>query len=115
MKMNEDFSRLEELVSQWAVETGIHTKSGSTDKNKYSEYIAAELLNAAFPYRLKVLGKNHPAVDLGDQAKGIAFQITSRTDAHKIQSNLQTFKDKNLTSKYPGGIRFLLRISIFTL
>jgi WD40 repeat protein len=111
MKMNDDFSRLEALVSQWAVETGIHTKSGSTDKNKYSEYIAAELLNAAFPFRLKVLGKNHPAVDLGDQAKGIAFQITSRTDAHKIRSNLQTFKDKNLTSKYPGGIRFLLLVS----
>jgi hypothetical protein len=111
MKMNEDFSRLEALVSQWACETGIHTKSGSTDKNKYSEYIAAELLNAAFPYRLKVLERNHPAVDLGDQAKGIAFQITSRTDADKIRSDLQTFKDKNLISKYPGGIRFLLLVS----
>jgi WD40 repeat protein len=111
MQMNEDFSRLEALVSQWAGETSLHTKSGSTDKNKYSEYIAAELLNAAFPYRLKVLGKNHPAVDLGDQEKGIAFQITSRTDAEKIRSDMQTFKDKNLISKYPKGIRFLLLIS----
>jgi WD40 repeat protein len=112
MKMNDDFSRLEALVSQWAYETGIHTKSGSTDKNKYSEYIAAELLNAAFTYRLKVLGKNHSAVDLGDQEKGIAFQITSRTDADKIRSDLQTFKkDNNLMSRYPGGIRFLLLVS----
>jgi WD40 repeat protein len=111
MKMNADFSRLEALISQWACETGLHTKSGSTDKNKYSEYIAAVLLNAAFTYRLKVLGKNHRAVDLGDQEKGIAFQITSRTDAHKIRSNLQTFKDNNLTSKYPEGIRFLLLVS----
>ncbi|UCH95024.1 MAG: SMEK domain-containing protein, partial [Candidatus Aminicenantes bacterium] len=111
MKMNDDFSRLEALVSQWVCEASIHTKSGSTDKNKYSEYIAAELLNAAFSYHLKVLGKNHPAVDLGDQEKGIAFQITSRTDADKIRSNLQTFKDKNLMSKYPKGIRFLLLVS----
>lgn len=111
MQMNEDFSRLEALVSQWACEIDIHTKSGSTDKNKYSEYIAAELLNAAFTYRLKVLGKNHPAVDLGDREKGIAFQITSRTDAEKIRSDMQTFKDKNLMSKYPEGIRFLLLVS----
>ena len=106
--MNNDFSRLEALVSQWACETGIHTKSGSTDKNKYSEYIAAELLNAAFTYRLKVLGKNHRAADLGDQVKGIAFQITSRTDAKKIRFDLQTSRDNNLISKYPQGIRFLL-------
>jgi hypothetical protein len=41
MKMSDDFSRLETLISRWAVETGLHAKSGSTDKNKYSEYIAA--------------------------------------------------------------------------
>lgn len=111
MLMNDDFSRLEALVSQWAREIGIHTKSGSTDKNKYSEYIAADLLNAAFTYQLKVLGKNHPAVDLGDHEKGIAFQITSRTDAEKIRSDMQKFKDKNLASKYPKGIRFLLLVS----
>ncbi len=111
MQMNDDFSRLEALVSQWACETDIHSKSGSTDKNKYSEYIAAELLNAAFSYRLKVLGKNYSAVDLGDQVKGIAFQITSRTDAKKIRFDLQTFRDNNLISKYPQGIRFLLLVS----
>jgi len=108
--MNDDFSRLETLVSRWVVETGLHAKSGSTDKNKYSEYFAAELLNAAFSYKLKVLPKNHPAVDLGDTANGIAFSITSRTDADKIRSDLQTFKDHNLKSEYPQGIRFLLLV-----
>jgi hypothetical protein len=66
------------------------------------------LLNAVFPYRLKVLGKNHPAVDLGDKTNGIAFQITSRTDADKIKEDLRTFADKNLAAEYPQGIRFLL-------
>jgi len=108
--MNEDFSRLEALVSQWAVETGIHTRSGSTDKNKYSESIAAKLLNAAFSFQLNELPKNHPAVDLGDPTHGIAFSITSRTDADKIRSDLQTFKDNNLISEYPQGIRFLLLV-----
>ncbi|MDQ1354369.1 MAG: hypothetical protein QG657_4678, partial [Acidobacteriota bacterium] len=108
--MNDDFSRLETLISRWAVEMGLHAKSGSTDKNKYSEYIAAQLLNAAFSFQLKILPKNHPAVDLGDPVNGIAFSITSRTDADKIRSDLQTFKDKNLLAVYPGGIRFLLLV-----
>ena len=107
--MNDDFSRLETLISRWTVEMDIHTKSGSTDKNKYSENIAAQLLNAAFSYCLKVLPKNHPAVDLGDSANGIAFSITTRIDADKIRSDLQTFND-NLATVYPQGIRFLLLV-----
>ncbi len=55
--MNDDFSRLETLVSRWALEICLHAKPGSTDKNKYSEYITAELLNAAFSFQLKVLPK----------------------------------------------------------
>ncbi|MCX6583265.1 MAG: SMEK domain-containing protein [Candidatus Aminicenantes bacterium] len=110
MKMNDDFSRLETLIARWVVETGLHAKSGSTDKNKYSEYIAAQLLNAAFSYRLEVLPQNHPAVDLGDPVNGIAFSITSRTDADKIRSDLQTFHDHNLIAEYPQGIRFLLLV-----
>jgi hypothetical protein len=110
MKMNDDFSRLETLVSRWVVETGLHAKSGSTDKNKYSEYFAAELLNAAFSYKLKVLPKNHPGIDLGDSTHGIAFSITSRTGADKIRKDLQTFKDKKLHDLYPQGIRFLLLV-----
>ncbi len=111
MQIEKDFARLEELISRWVNEIAIHTKSGSTDKNKYSEFIAAELLNAAFSVRLKPLKKNHPAVDLGDKSNGIAFQITSRTDADKIRKDLETFRDNNLINQYPRGMRFLLLVN----
>ncbi|MGE5343174.1 MAG: SMEK domain-containing protein [Candidatus Omnitrophota bacterium] len=107
MEMHDYFSRFESLIGIWVNEVDLHTQSGSTDKNKYSEYIAAELLNAVFPYRLEVLRMNHPAVDLGDADAGIAFQITSRTEPTKIKSDLETFK-KELTKFYPKGMRFLL-------
>jgi len=112
MEMNDYFSRLEKLITDyWVTEIELHTKSGSTDKCKYSEYISANLLNAAFSLNLKCLGKNHPAVDLGDKNAGIAFQITARTDNDKIRENLHTFADKNLTSEYPNGMRFLLLVN----
>jgi len=111
MKMNNYFSRLEELLTAWVMEIELHAKTGSTDKNKYSEYIAAKVLNTAFSYNLCILEKNYPAVDLGDKTNGIAFQITSRTDIDKIKGNLQTFADKNIALEYPNGIRFLLLVN----
>jgi WD40 repeat protein len=109
--MNDYFSRLEALIANWAAEIELHTRSGSTDKCKYSEYISANLLNAAFSLNLKGLGKNHPAVDLGDKNAGVAFQITARTDNDKIRENLHTFADKNLICEYPNGMRFLLLVN----
>jgi hypothetical protein len=109
--MNNYFSRLEALIANWTAEIELHTRSGSTDKCKYSEYISAKLLDAAFSLNLKVLGKNHHAVDLGDKNAGIAFQITVRTDNDKIRESLHTFADKNLTSEYPNGMRFLLLVN----
>jgi hypothetical protein len=111
MEMNEYFSRLESLIAIWLNEIETHNKSGSTDKNQYSEYISAKLLNAAFSYNLEVLGKNHPAVDLGDKKEGIAFQITSQKKKEKIESDLQTFTAQNLVSEYPQGMRFLLLVN----
>jgi len=66
--MNEYFSRLEELIAIWVKEIELHTKTGSTDKNKYSEYIAAKLLDAAFSLNMEILPENSPAVDLGDKS-----------------------------------------------
>ena len=108
MKMQKDFDRLRELVAQWIREIELSSKQSLTDKHKYSEFIAVELLNAAFHLDLKPLKKNSPAIDLGDLKKGIAFQVTSRTDAGKIHANLSSFLKHNKISDYPNGMRFLL-------
>lgn len=49
-----------------------------------------------------------PAVDIGDQARGIAFQITSTTTKEKVSNTLEVFLKKNMHLTYPKLIICML-------
>jgi hypothetical protein len=68
-----------------------------------SEDFFKEFLNSLRNLNLRNLnegGVNFPAIDLGDKASRISFQVTTEHRANKIQSSLDTFRDHGLNTNY---------------
>lgn len=83
-----------EMLTQWVTAVKLRNALNYTDINRTAEDLALRLLNAAYDYNLKNLNwelPNYPAVDLGDQNKGIAFQVTASVDLNKIKKTLKKF------------------------
>lgn len=81
------------------------------DVNKFAEPLSLKLLNLLYDLELKDLNEeqaNAPGVDLVDRAKGVAFQISSRTDNSKVINTLRKAVDEKFADDYPNGIRFLV-------
>lgn len=81
------------------------------DINRVSEGFVCALLNEVYGYELSNLNdqqKNQCVIDLGDVHKGVAVQVTSRTDAKKIQDTLRKFTEKQFEKTYPNGVRFFI-------
>ncbi len=81
----------------------LSSSQGLTDENHISEDFFCGMLNMLFGYNLKNLNtqnKNHPAVDLGDAAKKISFQITIDSSSAKINETLKKFDAHNLKRDY---------------
>jgi len=73
------------------------------DDNGYAEDFLAEFLNAAFGYNLLVQNtarNQSPAIDLGDETAGIAFQITSESTKAKIQDTVSKFISHGLQKRF---------------
>ena len=74
-----------------------------SDINVVSEDFFAEFLNELQGLHLKNVNRekaNHPAIDLADPDKRIAFQITSTKAANKIQRTIDKFVEHSLDSDY---------------
>lgn len=81
----------------------LSSSQGLTDENHISEDFFCGLLNMIFGYNLKNLNaqnKNHPAVDLGDAASRISFQVTIDSSSTKINETLKKFDAHNLKKDY---------------
>jgi len=75
------------------------SKRGLYDLNRQSESFFANVLNISEGWNLKNLNhatKDHPAVDLGDDALGICVQVTSENRAEKIHLTISQLFSKNL-------------------
>lgn len=75
----------------------MRSKLGLYDLNVYSESFFKDVLNAVYGWNLKNLNSarsNEPGLDLGDEAKRVAIQVTSRSDARKINDTLSKITDE---------------------
>jgi len=76
-----------------------------TDINKISEGFLVELFREVFGLPgLRDLNQDKPdfeGLDLADDGRGTAFQVTSETDLQKVKTTLQTVLDAGLHTKYP--------------
>ncbi|MBP2524269.1 MULTISPECIES: SMEK domain-containing protein [unclassified Rhodococcus (in: high G+C Gram-positive bacteria)] len=82
------------------------------------EHLTQELLNAAYGWNLhnpNGSNSNTPAIDLYDDSKRIAVQVSMTANKTKINKTLATFKKKNLQRKYDDlyiiGVRSVSQLS----
>lgn len=73
------------------------------DLHVVSEDSVKDLLNCLRGLNLENLNKggvNFPAIDLGDKARRLSFQVTSEKSASKLQGSLDTFHRHKLDTDY---------------
>ena len=78
------------------------THANLNDINTILENCFKDILNVVFDYNLINLNNeySYPAIDLGDNKKKFAFQITSTNDISKIRGTLEKFNKYKLYEKY---------------
>lgn len=85
-------NRIRDLLTKLAFQIQIDNKSLQTDLNRIAEDILLPALRRAYGLpdlvNLNVENPNAAAVDLGDKAKRVAFQITAQATNAKITDTL---------------------------
>jgi hypothetical protein len=92
--------RIVKLMSLWAVEISSMGRLSLTDLNNISETILVPLLSEIFDWpdlqNLNTESKNFPGIDLADDKKRVAIQVTSTNTSKKIKHTLTEFVDEDL-------------------
>lgn len=81
----------------------LENKNGMFDINKYCEDFFCDLVNIIYDVELQNLNRikvNHPAVDLGDPKKRVAYQVTSEYSLGKIKETVGKFIEHELYIEY---------------
>lgn len=94
MREKNELNAVVEMLTQWVTAVKLRNAVNYTDINRTAENLVLRLLNTAYDYNLKNLNwdqNNYPAVDLGDQNRGIAFQVTASGDLKKIKDTVEKF------------------------
>jgi hypothetical protein len=83
------------------------------DLNIFLENFYRDVLNIVYDLKLDNLNderSNNPGLDLGDEANGVAYQITSNKLTAKVNETLEAVcKDKSQIEKYPTIFVFIVR------
>ena len=82
------------------------------DLNRYIEDFFKDVLNIVLGYNLKNLNEqrsNNPGLDLGDEANGVAYQITSTKSSAKVNGTLEAIcKHPDQAEKFGKIIVFIV-------
>lgn len=104
--------RINELFTLFAYLAKTNSAAGKTDFNKVSETVLVPLFKEIFELpnikNLNAVKQNYPAIDLADDGKGVAFQITATADSQKIKDTLTKFVENKLYEKYPRLIVYII-------
>lgn len=113
MNLQESKNRICKLMSRFVTEVNISNKMGMTDINQISEDVLIPLFSEIYGHSdLKNLniseGPNFPAIDLGDEKRRIAYQITAESDSQKIKETLTKFVTHKLYKRFDHLIVYIL-------
>jgi len=113
LKHQDNLLRLRSLFSEFSNEIEADSASGFTDLAKISENLMVgvlrELLDLPNLRNLNVTEhKNYPGIDLADDVKRIAIQITSTSTLDKVKETLQKVIKHELFEKYDQIIIYVL-------
>lgn len=81
----------------------VNNRLNLTDVNIHSENFYRDLLNLAFGYNLdniNITDPNAAAIDLGDEGRKFAIQVTSTSSLGKTKKTVAKFIEKGLYKKY---------------
>lgn len=104
MNQQELLYRISQLFSRFTEQVKILNSNGDFSINVHAENILIKILNVIFDCELKNVNyeekKNYPSIDLRDQTKRIAIQVTSSPHLEKIKQTLSGFIDNELYKDY---------------
>lgn len=104
MRKRESINTL--IISHFAIlktEVNLRSKLNLQDINVHAEQFYKILLNKIFNYGLEninIVDQNAAVIDLGDDKKRIAIQVTSNNSKTKIVETVEAFNEKELFNKY---------------
>lgn len=90
------------LLAILKVEIGLSNANNLTDINIYSENFYRDFLNVVYGYNLENTNfseQNFPSIDLIDEKKKIAIQVTATSSLGKTQKTVQSFIKKKIHRK----------------
>ena len=113
MNLKESQDRIQTLMTNFVTAIKVAGAMGRTDIKHVSENVLIPLLSEIYGHKdLKNLnaseGSNSPAIDLGDEKSGIAYQITSTANSKKIKDTLQKFIKYKRYEKYDRLVIYIL-------
>lgn len=98
---------LAHLQSYVLLRNNIHYYDENTDLEPFFQKVFSIIYDLDL-INLNDIQNNYPAIDLGDEEKQIAIQVTTEKDKRKIDNTLEKFVEKGLNEKYKT-----LKICIF--
>ncbi len=88
-------------LSSVANQIAARSKLGVLDLNVFSENFFRDIFSALYDWKLENLNQNRsnePGLDLGDKARRVAIQVTSRSDATKVNNTLKKITSAQATA-----------------
>ena len=104
-------NKIARIISFYAATIQSNVESGRTDILIDAEEICCSLLNKAFGFELKLLNqskRNLPAIDMADEQRRVAVQVTSSNTRAKVQNTLKSFLEHGLNDQYDTLLVFIL-------
>lgn len=109
-KNEKNVDKLMDYFNRIIINVQYNNNLGQYDFSKELEIITKNLMNYLFKLKLKrleVAQKNFPSIDLSDQEKSIAVQVTTQSTKQKITSTLDKFNNYDLSKKYSKLVFFI--------
>jgi hypothetical protein len=104
MQILNTYNRIAEQFSKLTHQIQASSALGQSDINKIAQHLFVPLLNNIYEWNLRDLDLtdhvNFPAVDLGDDIKRIAVQVTASPSLEKIKDTIATFRRNGLSSRF---------------
>lgn len=96
--------RISQLLSRFSEQVKILNSNSEFSINVHAENILIKILNVIFDCDLKNVNyeenKNYPSIDLRDENKRIAIQVTSTSTLEKVKHTLSQFVSNNLYADF---------------
>ena len=112
MNLEKYQNKIRELMTRFVTEIKVARAMDRTDINRVSENVLIPLFSEIYGHtelkNLNAEDSNFPAIDLGDEETGIAYQITSTPSSQKIKNTLRKFAEHKLHEKYDHLIIYIL-------